>query len=78
MMPLAYFATPEGVSQLSAISMLIPFGLPGAGLLAFLVLTEGSRFKPWMKDRAMEALKKEREMMSGPCKLWAGLVLCSV
>jgi hypothetical protein len=85
MMPLAYFAVQKDVSPLSAVSMLIPFGLPGAGLLAFLVLTERSRFKPWMKDRAMETLKKEREMMSGPAltrfnlfsgAIWIGAAAC--
>ncbi|MDR0585604.1 MAG: permease prefix domain 1-containing protein [Treponema sp.] len=85
MMPLAYFATQKDISPLSAIGMLIPFGLPGAALLAFLILTEKSRFKPWMKDRATEALKKEHEMMSDPAvtrfglfsgAIWIGAAAC--
>jgi hypothetical protein len=85
MMPLTYFVTPKDISPLGAISMLIPFGLPGAGLFAFLVLTERSRFKPWMKDRVMETLEKEREMMSGPAvtrfglfsgAIWIGAIAC--
>jgi hypothetical protein len=85
MMPLVWFAVPEDISPLVATSMLIPFGLPGAGLLAFLILTEKSRFKPWMKDRAMEIPEKEREMMSGPAvtrfglfsgAIWTGAAAC--
>jgi hypothetical protein len=85
MMPLSWFATLEDIPSVSALGILIPFGLPGAGLLAFLVLTERSRLKPWMKDRAMEALEKEREMMFGPTvtrfglfsgAIWIGAVAC--
>ncbi|MDR0402105.1 MAG: permease prefix domain 1-containing protein [Treponema sp.] len=67
MMPLGYFATTENIPQLGAIGLLVPFGLPGASLLAFLILTEKSRLKPWMRDRVTENLKKEYEqMISGP------------
>ncbi|MDR2143393.1 MAG: permease prefix domain 1-containing protein [Treponema sp.] len=55
MMPLSYFATMGDIPQVSAIGLLIPFGIPGAGLLAFLALTEKSRLKPWMKDKTDRA-----------------------
>ncbi|MDR0662985.1 MAG: permease prefix domain 1-containing protein [Spirochaetaceae bacterium] len=52
--PLTYFATGRGLMEASAV--LIPFFLPGAGGLAFLVLTEKSRLKPWAaRDTALAA-----------------------
>jgi hypothetical protein len=44
------------------ISMLIPFILPGVGVLVFLCLTEKDRQKPWAKD----LYKKEMEIWSDP------------
>ena len=48
--PLTYFATGRGLMEATAV--LIPFFLPGAGGLAFLVLTEKSRLKPWAAEDA--------------------------
>jgi hypothetical protein len=86
MMPLTYFATIEGIPQVGAIGLLIPFGLPGAGLLAFLALTEKNRLKPWMRDRVMENWKKEYEQArTGPAAarfalfsgaIWIGAAGC--
>ena len=46
-MPIVFF---ESTDTAGAIAVLIPFVLPGAGLLLFLILTEKNRLKPWAKD----------------------------
>jgi MFS family permease len=51
---------------LSAIAVLIPFVLPGIGILVFLGLTEKSRLKPWAKDLYDNAVKREMEKWSDP------------
>jgi hypothetical protein len=51
---------------LGAISVLIPFVLPGIGVLVFLGLTEKDRLKPWAKDFRDKAVKREMEMWSDP------------
>jgi hypothetical protein len=62
-----YFtAKGSGLELLSAINMIIPFALPGIGLLVFLVLTEKDRLKPWAKDRRDKAVKQEMEKWSDP------------
>jgi hypothetical protein len=43
-------------------SMLIPFVLPGIGILVYLCLTEKNRLKPWAKDFHKKAVKQEMEM----------------
>jgi hypothetical protein len=58
--PLSYFATGRGLME--AVAVLIPFFLPGSGGLAFLVLTEKSRLKPWAAGRALEEIKRSREL----------------
>jgi hypothetical protein len=62
--PITYFSTGEGL--MPAIATLIPFVLPGGGLLTFLVLTEKSRLKPWAQARRDTTIKKELEMWSDP------------
>ncbi|MDR1655436.1 MAG: permease prefix domain 1-containing protein, partial [Treponema sp.] len=44
---------------MEAIAVLIPFVLPGAALLAFLVLREKDRSKPWVRSRREEMIKQE-------------------
>jgi hypothetical protein len=51
---------------LAAVSVLIPFVLPGIGILAFLGLTEKDRLKPWAKDLRDKAVKSEMAMWSDP------------
>jgi hypothetical protein len=86
-MPLVYFATGSDspASLISVLGLLIPFGLPGAGLLAFLILTEKSRLKPWVRNQLTKNLKEEYEMISGPAMtrfglfsgaLWIGAAAC--
>jgi hypothetical protein len=55
-----------GLEVLGAISVLIPFVLPGIGILAFLGLTEKDRLKPWAKDFRDKAVKREMEMWNDP------------
>ena len=55
-----------GLEVLGAISVLIPFVLPGIGVLVFLGLTEKDRLKPWAKDFRDKAVKREMEMWSDP------------
>ncbi|MDR2485037.1 MAG: permease prefix domain 1-containing protein [Treponema sp.] len=51
LVPLTYFSAGGEERAISAIATLIPFALPAAGLLAFLVLTEKDRLKPWARRR---------------------------
>jgi len=55
-----------GLEKIGAISILIPFVLPGIGILVFLALTEKDRLKPWAKDFRDKAVKREMEMWSDP------------
>jgi hypothetical protein len=57
--PLVYFAT--GHSLMEAIATLLPFFLPGAIFLAFLLLTEKNRLKPWAAARMMAEIQRSRQ-----------------
>jgi hypothetical protein len=50
------------------ISMIIPFVLPGIGLLVFLVLTEKDRLKPWAKEFHNKAVEREMAIWQDPVK----------
>ncbi|MCL2126665.1 MAG: permease prefix domain 1-containing protein [Treponema sp.] len=76
MMPVAYFGDkfPGGAffqggpdinieALIPVIGLMIPFVLPGGGLLAFLVLTEKDRLKPWAKSL-------NNKIMNGEMALW--------
>jgi hypothetical protein len=77
-MPVIYFSSKiEGFSVhgihienfemlIPVISLMIPFILPGIGILVFLGLTEKDRLKPWAKEFRNKAVKKEMEMWSDP------------
>jgi len=68
-MPLLYFSQGlEGRSFeiLPVLSLVIPFILPGGGLLAFLVLTEKDRLKPWAKDMRKKFVEREMAMWKDP------------
>jgi hypothetical protein len=71
LLPLTYFATERGLME--AIATLLPFAVPGAGLLAFLCLTEAGRLKPWAAERAMAEMRGTREMLSGAAAVRFGL-----
>jgi hypothetical protein len=45
---------------------MIPFVLPGIGILVFLVLTEKDRLKPWAKDFHSKAVEREMAMWNDP------------
>jgi hypothetical protein len=53
-------------SIIPIISLMIPFVLPGIGLLVFLVLTEKERLKPWAKEFSTKAVEQEMEMWQNP------------
>ncbi|MDR2516282.1 MAG: permease prefix domain 1-containing protein [Spirochaetaceae bacterium] len=71
-MPFLYFAAgkEEGpaIGALTAVSMLLPFVLPGGGLITFLVLTEKDLLKPWVKKTRADAIKQEGELWSDPAR----------
>jgi len=48
------------------ISVIIPFILPGAGILTFLILTEKDRLKPWAKNFRDKAVEREMTMWNDP------------
>lgn len=49
--PLTYLGAEKEASLPAGIAVLIPFALPAGGLLAFLILTEKCRLKPWAQRR---------------------------
>lgn len=53
-------------SLVPVISMLIPFVLPGIGILVFLILTEKNRLKPWAKSFHNYGTKLEIAMRNDP------------
>jgi hypothetical protein len=68
-MPVTYFTTRFAATSfeiLTTIAILIPFVLPGGGLLAFLVLTEKDRLKPWAKKFRAGAVEREMQMWNDP------------
>ncbi|GHU64340.1 hypothetical protein FACS189447_00940 [Spirochaetia bacterium] len=62
--PLTYYATGGGLME--ALATLIPFVLPGIGLLVFLVLTEKNHLKPWVTERISEETKRAEELWKNP------------
>ena len=48
------------------ISLLIPFVLPGVGILVYLILSEKDRLKPWAKDFHKKTMEREMAMWSDP------------
>jgi len=62
----AIAAEDSGLGWPAAISSLIPFVLPGIGILVFLGLTEKDRLKPWAKDLRDNAVKSEMEIWKDP------------
>ncbi|MDR2479500.1 MAG: permease prefix domain 1-containing protein [Treponema sp.] len=81
-MPVVYFAIPSGAAPagiavlphiggashevVGALGALLAFALPGGGLLAFLVLTEKDRLKPWAQEFRSGVVQREMEMWSNP------------
>lgn len=61
--PLTYFALGRGLME--AIATLIPFALPGSGVLSFLMLTERSRLKPWAAERMMAEIRESQALFGG-------------
>jgi hypothetical protein len=50
----------------SIIGEIIPFILPGIGILAFLILTEKDRLKPWAKNFRDKTVAREMAMWNDP------------
>jgi hypothetical protein len=81
-MPVVYFAIPSGTAPeglavlpyiggasqevVGALGSLLAFALPGGGLLAFLVLTEKDRLKPWAKEFRSGMVQREMELWNNP------------
>lgn len=66
--PITYFSFrywERSYAAMITIAVLIPFLLPGGGLLCFLALTEKKRLKPWAVSMQMETLK-QMEMWNDP------------
>jgi hypothetical protein len=62
--PTAYFATDRGLME--AIASLIPFFIPGLGLLIFLLLTEQDNRKPWARARYEKEVRASMERWNDP------------
>jgi hypothetical protein len=62
--PLTYFATDRGLME--AIATLIPFFIPGLGLLIFLSLTEKDYLKPWARARYEKEVRASQEIFNDP------------
>ena len=68
-MPVVYFSAKFAETSfevMTTIAILIPFVLPGGGIVAFLVLTEKDRLKPWARELHAGAMKREMELWSDP------------
>ena len=73
-MPIVYFSTKIAGNIVDAyfdvdvealvpvIAMLIPFILPGIGLLVYLILTEKNRLKPWAQNLYRKTVLNEKEL----------------
>lgn len=59
------------------LGLLIPFFLPGAALLAFLILTEKSRKKPWMQKLVETQMAKDMEIYDEKFGLLSGALWIS-
>jgi MFS family permease len=64
-MPIIFFGN-KFESLFYVFSPMIPFVLPGIGLLVFLVLTEKERLKPWAKEFHAKAVEREMAMWQDP------------
>jgi hypothetical protein len=62
--PTTYFATDRGLME--AIASLIPFFIPGLGLIMFLLLTEKDARKPWARVRYEKELRASMELWGDP------------
>jgi hypothetical protein len=57
----------QPISVIAAVvGPLINFVLPGVGLLAFLILTEKDRRKPWAKDFTEKTIRQQMDMWTDP------------
>jgi hypothetical protein len=69
-MPITYFAVrfdeAGRFAIMATIAVLIPFVLPGGGILAYMVLTEKNRLKPWAASLHEDAIKQQMEMYQDP------------
>ena len=54
------------VSVIAFIAPIIPFVLPGIGILVYLILTEKNKFKPWAKNFGSMAAGREKDMFNNP------------
>jgi hypothetical protein len=67
--PITFFAirsTGGQVEVTGSLGVLLAFMLPGIGLLAFLVLTEKNRLKPWAGEMAAGAMQREMALWNDP------------
>jgi hypothetical protein len=60
-----FITSPE---TLPVVGVLIPFVLPGIGILVFLVLTEKDRLKPWAKNLHTKVVEGEMAIWNDPAK----------
>ena len=69
-MPITYFSVRYDESSqfaiMATIAVLIPFVLPGGGILAYLVLSEKNRLKPWAASMHENAVKQYLIMWNDP------------
>jgi len=82
-MPIVYFSTSIAgdiigeivgynlEALVPVISLVIPFILPGVGLLVYLILTEKDRLKPWAKKFYYKAAQNEREIEMTIMSVWS-------
>jgi ABC-type glycerol-3-phosphate transport system permease component len=64
LVPLTYFATDRGLMEAAA--ALIPFAIPGLGLLIFLILTEKDTRKPWVRAQYEREARAYRKIFNDP------------
>jgi hypothetical protein len=62
--PLTYFVTDQGLME--AVATLIPFAIPGLGVLIFLILTERDTRKSWVRAQYEKEARANMELFKDP------------
>jgi hypothetical protein len=63
---IAFFVREGAPFAMASLGALIPFALPGAVVLAFLLLTERSRHKPWVVEQEAAWTERARQQFADP------------
>ncbi|MDR1605078.1 MAG: permease prefix domain 1-containing protein [Gracilibacteraceae bacterium] len=63
---ITFFVRADSPFAMASLGALIPFALPGSVVLAFLLLTEKSRHKPWVVEQEAAWAERARQQFADP------------